>query len=672
MFQNIKNHINTNMNRPIYLFLFLILFLSNYPIFGQDHVGSSIENGRKESLWKGFKRYDFTYQKRNARIIVPSSPLQGHPWIWRARFPGWHTEADSILVSEGFHLAYINTNNTYGSPSAIKIWDSFYKFLISEYKLHKKVALMGVSRGGLFVYNWAKKNPKKVACIYSEAPVCDFKSWPAGFGEGEGSAKDWEKLKEEYGFGSDAEAKLYADNPIDNLGVLAEAKIPIMHMIGLEDKIVPPDENTFPLIDTYIRLGGSATVVPCTSGEQKLQGHHFPIETPRIVADFIKYHALDKLPLNSSDYHQLRSGLKNSHIKFEQDKKGRVAFLGGSITYNSGWRDSICAYLGKRFPETEFEFINAGIPSMGTTPAAFRLERDILSHGPVDLLFEEAAVNDAGSGRTSEEQIRGMEGIIRHLRKSNADMDIVMMHFVDPQKIIEYDKGIEPEVISNHNKVARHYNIPTINLAKEVADRLRNEEFTWEKDFKNLHPSPFGQGVYARSMLQFLDNAYSGHLDSDDKMSSYCLPDKMNDYSYDLGYLMDISAAKHDENWKINASWNPNDGTGTRPNYVNVPMLISNEPGSIIEIGFKGNAVGIAVAAGPDSGFIEYRIDKNKWVELNLFTKWSKHLHLPWYYTLATGLPQKKHSLEIRISEKKDAESIGNACRIRYFYVNKY
>ena len=288
----------------------MILFLSYFSVFAQTEAESIIKNGRKESLWKGFKRYDFKYKQCDARLVVPSKPLNGNPWIWRARFPNWHTEADSILVSEGFHLAYINTNNKYGSPNAVSIWNDFYKYLTDEYNLQSEVALMGVSRGGLFVYNWAKKNHKKVTCIYVEAPVCDFKSWPAGFGTSEGSSEDWKKLKKEYGFTSDEHAKSYSNNPIDNLKVLAEAKIPIMHMIGLEDKIVPPEENTLPLINKYISLGGSATVVPCTMGEQKLQGHHFPIETPRIVADFIKYYTLEKLPLNASDYHQIRGGLK--------------------------------------------------------------------------------------------------------------------------------------------------------------------------------------------------------------------------------------------------------------------------------------------------------------------------------------------------------------------------
>ena len=660
------------MNRNLTNIFLIFFFILTTPLLAQSPSGSTPPEEGKETVWKGFKRYDFDHKGHAARLVIPIRPLAGNPWIWRARFPDWHTTADSILVSKGFHLAYINTDNKFGSPDAVSIWDDFYTYLTTQFKLQEKVALMGVSRGGLFVYNWAKKNPGKVACIYAEAPVCDFKSWPGGFGEGVGSTEDWEQLKKAYGFDSDKEAKSYSDNPIDHLDVLALAKIPILHMIGLHDKIVPVEENTFPLINNYIRLGGTATVIPSTIGEQRLQGHHFDIETPEVVADFVLRHTLEKMPLNASDYHQQRGGLKNSLLKFERVKKGRVAFLGGSITYNTGWRDSISNYLKNRFPSTKFEFIAAGIPSMGTTPAAFRLERDVLSHGKIDLLFEEAAVNDASNGRTKLEQIRGMEGIVRHLRTSNAEIDIVMMHFVDPDKIASYNAGIEPEVIANHNKVAIQYDIPTINLAKEVRDRLHNKEFSWEHDFKNLHPSPFGQGIYAHSMLQFLDEAFAGHIDNDDKIKAHQLPGKIDELSYDDGYLLDISEAKLSKDWKIVPSWSPNDGTGTRPNYTEVPMLIGNASGSALKLKFDGTAIGIAVAAGQDAGSIEYRIDKGIWTTLNLFTQWSKHLHLPWYYTLATGLDQKGHVLELRIAKEKDERSMGNACRIRYFYVDRH
>jgi sialidase-1 len=98
--------------------------------------------------------------------------------------------------------------------------------------------------------------------------------------------------------------------------------------------------------------------------------------------------------------------------------------------------------------------------------------------------------------------------------------------------------------------------------------------------------------------------------------------------------------------------------------------MLTGTPGKVISLKFKGTAVGIAVAAGQDAGMIEFRIDKGEWHKQNLYTRWSKHLHLPWYYTLSAELSPGNHKLEIRVSEEKDERSSGNACRIRYFFVN--
>ncbi len=624
-----------------------------------------------KSNWHGFEKYDFEFERRDARIILPKEPLEGNPWVWRARFPDWHYQMDSILLSEGFTIAYVNTNNMFGSPHAVNVWDRFYNYLIKGYEFNEKVSLEGVSRGGLFVYNWAKKHPDRVNCIYAEAPVCDFKSWPGGFGTGKGSKADWKRLKSEYGFKSDKEAKEYANNPIDNLEKFAEAKVPVLHMIGLKDQIVPPEENTLILIDRYIKLGGIATVVPCTKGKQNLWGHHFVIETPRLGADFIKYNTkLPKAALRCVDYQEMRNGLKNSFIKFEREKKGRVAFLGGSITYNPGWRDSISNYLVKRFPDTKFEFIAAGIPSFGSTEDVFRVKRDILKKGSVDLLFVEAAVNDGGKGRPESEVVRSMEGVVRQARRAYPTTDIVFMYFVDPSKIKDYNNGTEPEIIRIHDSVAKYYNIPVLNLAKEITDRINVGEFTWKDDFKNVHPSPFGQGIYARSMLSFLDDAWSGFVAEDDKVENYDMLAKLDKSCYDNGVLIDAKDVKLVKGWSFVDNWRPEIKANTRANFINVPMLVGDYPGKSLKFSFDGNAIGIAVAAGPDAGIVEYRIDKGEWKTKDLFTKHSKVYHLPWYYMLADSLPDGKHTLEMRVSDKRNRYSVGNKCVLRYFFVN--
>ena len=49
-----------------------------------------------------------------------------------------------------------------------------------------------------------------------------------------------------------------------------------------------------------------------------------------------------------------RGNLTNSFHKFTYEKKGCVAFLGGSITEMEGWRNMIQEDLRKRFPDTKF------------------------------------------------------------------------------------------------------------------------------------------------------------------------------------------------------------------------------------------------------------------------------------------------------------------------------
>jgi sialidase-1 len=373
--------------------------------------------------------------------------------------------------------------------------------------------------------------------------------------------------------------------------------------------------------------------------------------------------------LDSKNYHTIRGSLINSGSKFENEKVGRVVFLGGSITYNPGWRDSICNFIQHKFPETDFDFINAGIPSMGSTPGAFRFERDVLRNGKVDLLFVEAAVNDDTNSTEPDEIIKGMEGIVRHAKTANPQCNIVIMHFVDPGKMESYRSGKVPEVIQLHEKVAKHYSISSINLAKEVTERIDAGEFSWENDFKDLHPSPFGQNIYFQSMKTFLEQEMNTQF-SDVVEKSSSIPESINEFSYSNGVLVEPNPPKPIKGWEFVGNWVSKDGKNTRANYVNVPMLVGDYPGKIIKFQFEGNAVGVAVAAGPDAGIIEYSVDNSDWKKQDLFTQWSKNLYLPWYFTLESNLKNRKHTLQIRLTDEKNPESTGTKCIIRYFYFN--
>ncbi|HUU92317.1 MAG TPA: alpha/beta hydrolase, partial [Phycisphaerae bacterium] len=156
----------------------------------------------EKATWHGYDRYTFTHDRRKCYVVVPKQTAPGHPWIWRARFWAHEPQTDLALLAKGFHLVYMDVANLFGSPQAVAHWNAFYEYLISKHGLAKKAALEGMSRGGLIIFNWAAANPDKVACIYADAPVCDFKSWPAGKGKGKGTSSAWRACKEAYGFAS--------------------------------------------------------------------------------------------------------------------------------------------------------------------------------------------------------------------------------------------------------------------------------------------------------------------------------------------------------------------------------------------------------------------------------------------------------------------------------------
>jgi len=276
----------------------------------------------KKSQWQGFERLDFTVDGRAAILIVPPKADVGKPWIWRTEFFGHEPQADIALVHKGFHVAYVDVQNLYGAPKALDAMDKFYDHVVKTYGLMPRVALEGFSRGGLFALNWAARHPNRVTCLYNDAPVCDFKSWPGGKGKGKGSAADWKRCLEAYGL-TEAEALAYKLNPVDNLAPLAKHKVPLLHVCGDADDVVPFEENTKLIETRYKELGGPITVVVKPG-----IGHHpHSLKDPKPIVDFVYNHTavLDKA--GAVPQSRAESASSVAHRVVGSDN-GRIAILG--------------------------------------------------------------------------------------------------------------------------------------------------------------------------------------------------------------------------------------------------------------------------------------------------------------------------------------------------------
>lgn len=610
--------------------------------------------------WKGFDQYTFAYQDREAIVVCPKHAATGNPWIWRPAFFGAFASVDEELLRRGFHVAYYDLTHLYGSPRARKSGTDFYWNMVRMYGLSPKVTLEGFSRGGLFAYNWAADHPDKVACIYVDAPVCNVFSWPGRSPENAGL---WKGLLEEWGLADD-QMNSFSGNPIDRLKPLADAGIPVICVCGDSDKVVPFSENSAIVRQRYTAMGAPFELIL----KPGVDHHPHSLSDPAPVVDFIIRH---QPGYEAKQCYTLRGDYRNSYQMFEKERVGTVAFLGGSITEMKGWRDMICEDLKQRFPYTKFTFIDAGIPSTGSTPGAFRLADDVLSKAKVDLLFVEAAVNDDTNGFNAIEQVRGMEGIVRHALLSNPSMDIMMLHFIYDPFIPKLDGGQMPDVILNHERVANHYLVPSVNLATEIAARMREGEFNWEQ-FGGTHPKPLGHAYYAATINKVLDEMYASCVAAGTAVKPHVLPAvPLDGYSYTNGKLVDIRQAHINKGWQLVPSWTPRLIAETRPGFVDVPMLETDRPGAKLTLDFEGTAVGIFCVSGPAAGILEYSIDGATFKKLDTFTAWSGGLYIPWVYMFDTELPKGKHRLMLRMSKDHHPQSKGTACQIRQFVVNE-
>jgi hypothetical protein len=172
-------------------------------------------------------------------------------------------------------------------------------------------------------------------------------------------------------------------------------------------------------------------------------------------------------------------------------------------------------------------------------------------------------------------------------------------------------------------------------------------------------------------MKSFLESQFTRAEQGRSIIEKHPLPEALDPWCYERGKIVPFTRASEVSGFEAVKNWTPAIEVGTRKGYTRVDMLVGRQPGDCLSLPFEGRAVGIMVAAGPDAGMIEFRIDSGDWQSLDLFTAWSTQLYLPWYYTLAAELEPGPHTLELRIGKEKNENSLGTSCILKSFFVNE-
>lgn len=198
----------------------------------------------------------FSVEGHPAFLISPPGDRADRPtpWVWYApTLPAYPAPEEAWMFGKfldaGIAVAGIDVGESYGSPEGRRLFTSLHEVLVGR-GLSRKACLLARSRGGLMLYNWAAEHPDCVACVAGIYPVCNLNSYP-----GAATACSAYGLSEELFI-----ARLADHNPIDRLSPLAEAGIPIFHIHGGSDEVVPLEANSSEMARRYAALGGTMTV----------------------------------------------------------------------------------------------------------------------------------------------------------------------------------------------------------------------------------------------------------------------------------------------------------------------------------------------------------------------------------------------------------------------------
>jgi hypothetical protein len=289
----------------------------------------------------------------------------------------------------------------------------------------------------------------------------------------------------------------------------------------------------------------------------------------------------------------------------------------------------------------------------------------------VDLLLVEFAVNDDQDARHSAEDcIRGMEGIVRHLWNASPESDVIMIDFVNPEMLATAQAGRTQLSAEQHEKVARHYGISSINLPAELADRIEAGTMTWES-FGGTHPGPVGNRMAADLVAQVLTAGWSQATAASAPDDHPIPAQPLLHSSFSQGEFLPADMVEPGEGWQRGIpDWSVIEGS-KRERFLDAPLFFSTQPDSTLSFTFSGRAIGAYVLAGPDAGQLEVRIDNGDWTTIELYHNYSSGLHYPRTVMFSSDLPRGEHLVKVRLARMHHPSSKGTAARILDFAVNR-
>jgi len=329
---------------------------------------------------------------------------------------------------------------------------------------------------------------------------------------------------------------------------------------------------------------------------------------------------------------QRGNGLANVFAKLNSGQSAKIAYIGGSVTQNPGWRDNVTAWFNSKYPGKITE-VNAGWSGTGSLIGAMRLARDVLAYNP-DLIFIEFAINDETSDSLTFVR-ENSEGMVRQIWQQNPSIDICFIETISYYIEAPYLSGYYPTTVQAHYDVCDLYGIPSVNvgwaLYLQVLGGTSWESLTYNGD--RVHPNTAGSLIYSNAVNSYLESERTRGGSS----ISHSVVPPLTTYPVTSGVITDMVTVS-----PLPSGWSAHYNEFGLPSFVQ-----SSTVNSTISIGFSGRSAAVKIQVAADSGNIQYSIDGGGYATAYIALNGSQYV---WAFPVAKDLASTgAHTLTLRV-----------------------
>lgn len=381
-----------------------------------------------------------------------------------------------------------------------------------------------------------------------------------------------------------------------------------------------------------------------------------------LAASTVSLLAAPAFPLRDAVEFTARGGIPNFLAKVKAGNEVRIAYLGGSITAQNGWRPLTLNWFREQFPEATIEQIHAAIGGTGSDLGVFRLRKDVLDKGP-DLLFVEFAVNDGGAA--PERIVKSMEGIVRQAWASDPELDICFVYTATEGMLGDLQGGKFPRAASVMEGIADHYGIPSIHMCLQAARMVPEGKVVFKaQKSPEERRAAMAEGVYYFSgdgVHPYDDSGHILYLEAVARSmpaifpagapGRHELPAALDERNWEAARMVPFGEATLSPEWRL---LDPEEHDQAKRFRNNLPQLwLAETPGASASFRVKGSTVRIFDLVGPTCGSLEITVNGESRGVRNRFDAYCTYYRLQ-QLGVVDGLdPEQVHTVTLTIREEE-------------------